>query len=234
MITVEYLDKLNKSTELQALEWDKCKNDPYYWMTTWARTINTHYTEWEDPNKTFPDKEYLRIIVDKFINSKILFIPKTRQMMLSWAMIALFLHEVQFHEAKMVAFQSKDKDSADYLIKRLKTIWDNEPEFLKKYHKNWEVIKLIPNPQNKWLHTYCKFDLPMIDSMIIWVAQGGDVLRMHTFSWVFSDEAAFQPEMKSAYTGLKPTLSWWWRLVCVSTAEGNTWFDDAITDSLIM
>ena len=47
----------------------------------------------------------------------------------------------------------------------------------------------------------------MIDSTIMGVAQGGDVLRMHTFSGVFSDESAFQPEMSSAYTGLKPTLS---------------------------
>jgi len=57
-------------------------------------------------------------------------------MMLSWTVIALFLHLVQFNEAKMVAFQSKDKDSADYLIKRLRTIWENQPSFLRKYYKD--------------------------------------------------------------------------------------------------
>lgn len=233
-MNVEYLAKLKKSPELQALEWEKCKKDPYYWLTTWAKTIDSHYKEGEDPKKTFPDKEYIKKIVKKFKTSKVLFIPKSRQMMLSWTIIALFLHTVQFNEAKMVAFQSKDKDSADYLIKRLRTIWENQPSFLRKYYKDGEVIDLISNPQNKWLHTYCKFDLPMIDSMIIWVAQWGDVLRMHTFSWIFSDEAWFQPEMADAYTGLKPTLSSGGQLVCVSTAQGNTWFEDAVFDNIEM
>ena len=62
--------------------------------------------------------------------------------------------------------------------------------------------------------------------------QWWDVIRMHTLSWMLSDESAFQPEMESAYTALKPTLSKNGRFTCVSTAEDNTWFELACFDWL--
>ncbi len=95
-------------------------------------------------------------------------------------------------------------------------------------------IPLEANPSNKGKHVSCKFELPDINSSIIGVPQGGDVIRMHTLSGMLADEAAFQPEMESAYTALKPTLSNSGRLTVVSTAEDNTWFEYAIFDKLTM
>jgi len=235
MHDAKYLKRLLESPELQKIEWYLCKEDPYYWLTHWARTLDTHYEEWEDPVKTFPEKEYIRIFVDHWMKYKILFIPKTRQMMLSWLCVAIYLWDTQFHKARFTCFQSKAESDADELIKRLKHIWDNEPSFLKKYYeKDWKEIKLHANPANKGRHTYWKFEIPAIKSRIIGLAQGWDQVRMLTLSGMFSDEAAYQPEMDAAYTGLKPTLSSGWRFTAVSTAEENTFFEDAIFDRLEM
>jgi len=234
MISIEYLEKLKKSETLKHLEWMKCKNDPYYWLTNWARTLNVH---WDDTNcnEPFPDKEYIKFIVDKWMKNKILIIPKTRQMMLSWLIVALFLWDTQFHRARFTAFQSKMADDADYLVKRVRTIWENEPDFMKRFYTWDKYIELTCNPQNKGLHVYNKFELPMIDSAIIGVPQGGDVIRMHTLSWMFSDEAAFQPEMESAYAAVKPAISHGRvRLTIVSTAEDNTFFQEMVEDTLEM
>jgi hypothetical protein len=131
--STEYLEKLKKSPELQQLEWYACKKDPYLWMTHWARTLDVHADE-DASSMPFPDKEYIRFIVEKWIEHKVLVIPKTRQMMLSWIAVALYLWDTQFHKARLTAFQSKMADDADYLVRRVKTIWDNEPEFLKRYY----------------------------------------------------------------------------------------------------
>lgn len=40
---LEYLDKLSKSESLQFIEWLKCKNDPYFFLTNWAFTEDAHY-----------------------------------------------------------------------------------------------------------------------------------------------------------------------------------------------
>lgn len=234
MHDIEYLKKLKKSPKLQELEWYQCKADPYYWLTHWATTINEHYEDWIEPIQTFPDKEYMRVLVDLWMKHKILIITKTRQMMLSWLCVALYLWDTQFHKARFTAFQSKQEDDADELVKRLKGIWDREPSFLKRYYEKGKVIELQANPQNRGWHTYWKFELPQIHSRIHGYAQWWDRLRMFTFSWVFSDEAAFQPEMDAAFTALRPTLSNNGRFTAVSTPDENTWFEDAVFDNFVM
>ena len=84
--------------------------------------------------KTFPDKEYIQFFVRKWLKHKILFVPKSRQMMVSWLCVALYLWDTQFHEARFTCFQSKREEDADELVKRLKHIWDSEPVFLKRFY----------------------------------------------------------------------------------------------------
>ncbi len=231
----EYLEALEKNAELAEIEWRLCKKDPYYWLTTYACTLDNHYVEWEDPVKTFPEKEYIKLFVDNWLKYKRLVVPKSRQMMISWLCVWIYLWDTQFHRARFTCFQSKREEDADELVKRLKQIWDNEPAFMKKYYNDdWTVINLKPNPQNRWQHVYCKFELPQIQSRVLGLPQGGDIVRMLTLSGMLCDEAAFQPEMDNAYTALKPTLSGGWRVTMVSTPETNTFFEDCCFDLLVM
>ena len=232
MKDVKYLQKLKRSPELRNLEWAKCHDDPYYWLTNWAYTLDVH--DPINPQKPFPEKEYLKFIVDKWLKHKILIIPKSRQMMMSWIFTALYLWDTQFHFGKLTFFQSKKADDANDLVKRSKSIWDNEPMFLKRYYKRGEFYNLKCNPQNQGQHVYSLLTFPDIKSEIRGVPEGGDVVRMHTLSGILSDEAAFQPEMANAFTALKPTLSSGGRLTCVSTAEDATWFEDAVFDKIEM
>ena len=217
---------------LRDLEWDKCRKDPYHWLTHWAFTLDVH--DKDTPKKPFPDKEHLRLIVDKWLKYNILLIPKSRQMMMSWIFTGLYLWDAQFHQGRLTFFQSKKSDDANDLVKRAKLIWDNEPEFLKRYYRDGKFHKLTCNPQNQGNHVYCLLTFPDIQTEIRGVPEGGDVVRSHTLSGMLSDESAFQPEMAGAYTALKPTLSSGGRLTCVSTAEDNTWFEEAVFDRLVM
>ena len=230
-----YLKQLEKSPALQEIEWRLCKEDPYYFLTTWSRTLDNHYADGEDPMKTFPEKDYIKFFIDSWLKYKILLIPKSRQMMLSWLCVGVYLWDTQFHKARFTCFQSKREEDADELVKRLKQIWDNEPQFLKRYYNDdWTFVELKPNPQNRGHHVYCKFELPDIQSRVLWLPQWWDIVRMLTLSWMLCDEAAFQPEMDAAYTALKPTLSSWGRVTLVSTAQEWTFFEEACYDKLIM
>lgn len=232
---LEYLDKLSKSPELQRIEWLKCRKDPYYFLTTFAKTLDSHYKEWESPIKPFPKKEYIKVFVEEWLKYKILLIPKSRQMMISWLCVAIYLWDTQFHKARFTCFQSKREDDADELVKRLKHIWDNEPFFLKRYYEDdGSFVELKANPTAKWKHLSCKFELPAIGSRVLGIPQGGNIVRMQTLSWMLSDEAAFQDEMDEAYTALKPTLSSGWRFTWVSTPENSCFFSDAVWDMLEM
>lgn len=232
MVDIKYLKKLSESKELQALEWYRCKNDPFYWMITWAKTLDTH--DPEDPKKTFPDKEYIKRLVDLWLASVVMCVPKSRQMMVSWIFVALNLWDVQFHKARLSLFQSKKADDANDLVRRAKTIWDNEPDFLKKYYDKSEVIPLVVNPQNGGGAVYNLMTFPQIDSEIRGIPEGGEQIRSQTASSVLSDEMAFQPEAKSAFIAAKPSISSKGRFTMISTPEDNTFFQDAVQDSLEM
>jgi len=225
---IEYLQKLKESQKLRDIEWGLCYDNPYYWMTTWAYTLDSH--DPENPIKTFPEKEYIKILVDLWLTKPLLLIPKTRQLMMSWIFTALYLWDTQFHVGRLSFFQSKKADDADDLVKRAKFIYDHEPRFLKRYYENGSFHDLICNPQHGGQHTQGKFVLPQIYSEIRGIPEGGDIIRGYAASGIFEDEMAFQPESSDAYTAAKPTLSSIGRFTGVSTAEDSTFFDDMVYD----
>src|ERR1700738_557185 len=51
------------------------------------------------------------------------------------------------------------------------------------------------------------------------IPQGGDVLRQHTASGIFIDEAAFQPDLEKSIRAAQPMLKGGGRIDCVSSAE---------------
>jgi hypothetical protein len=230
MKSVEYLNKLKDSQELQDLEWWQCHDNPYYFLTNWAFTLDTH--DEENPIKTFPDKEYLKVLVDIWLKERLLLVPKSRQMQMSWLFTSLYLWEVQFHHGKLVFFQSKRGEDADDLVKRAKFVYDKEPKFLKRYYEDGRFHNLLVNPQHNGKHTEGKMLFPQIHSEIRGIPEGGDIIRMHTASGILADEMGFQPEAESAFTAARPTISSKGRFTGVSTAEDNTFFEKMVFDDI--
>ena len=227
-LSVEYLQKLKNDRRLQDLEWFNCQEDPYYWLINWAKTLDVHDNV--EPIKPFPDKEYIKILVDLWLKTQLLLVPKSRQMMMSWLFTALYLWDTQFHTARMTFFQSKKAEDADDILKRSKFIWDNEPNFLKRYYEGGKFYELKCNPQHNGQHVSGKMMFPQINSEIRAIPEGGDVIRMHVASGILSDEMAFQAEAKNAYTAAKPTISSKGRFTGISTAEHGTFFEDLTFD----
>ena len=230
MMDLEKLQKFYKEPKLQDIEWWQCHDDPYYWLTNWAFTLDVH--DRDNTIKAFPKKEYLKEIVQIWLDNNMLLIPKSRQLMMSWLFTSLYLWDTQFHFGRLTFFQSKKEDDANDLVKRAKFVWDNEPNFLKRYPIDGKLIPLKANPQANGTHTYCKLSFPDINSEIRGIPEGGDVIRMHTASGILSDEMAFQPAAMNAYTAAKPTISSKGRFTGVSTAEDNTFFQDLCFDNI--
>jgi hypothetical protein len=182
--------------------------------------------------KTFPEKEYIKLIVETWLNEPLLLIPKSRQMMVSWLFTALYGWDTFFHHGRLTFFQSKREDDADDLVKRTKFIWDHLPAFLKRYYKGGQFYELKCNPQHNGQHVRCRMTFPDTNSEIRGIPEGGDIIRMHTASGILADEMAFQPEAKNAYTASKPTISNKGRFTGVSTAEDNTFFEAMVFDKL--
>lgn len=212
---LEKLKALNEDDVLQKLEYEKCKRDPWYWLTHWVWTLDEHERE-GDPVKKFPDKEYLHNLVELWEERDRLLVLKSRQMMATWIFVALFLHDTQFNVGRLNFFVTKKEDDANSLVERAEFIYNQQPEFFRKH----EAKK-----------SYCKLHFEDIHSMIWGVPQGADQLRMYTASGILSDEMAFQPEAEDAYMAAKPTIEGGGKFVGVSTAYPS-FFEELFKDQV--
>lgn len=189
-------------------EFEKCKGDKYYWLTNYVWTLDPH--DKVSPIKKFPAKEYIRILVGLWETEPLLMIEKSRQMMMTWLMCSLSVHEAQFNEGRHIFVQSKKEDDANTLVERCKFIYHQQPDFLK--HESTDEV-------------YCKLKFPGIHSKIVGIPQGGDQIRMHTATIIFSDEIAFQPEAEDAFAAAKPCIEGGGSFVGVSTANPGFFAD---------
>lgn len=163
--------------------------------------------------KPFPDKAYIRQMVEWWLETKRGLWEKSRQMMASWLFCALYMHDAQFGTNRLHFIQSKKEEDSDALLQRCYFIYEHQEAWLKA---------LYPA-----VYTYCHLDFYHVgdkDRKLplnrMWaIPQGGDVLRQHTASGVFIDEAAFQPDLEKSIRAAQPMLAGGGRIDCVSSAE---------------
>jgi len=124
---------------------------------------------------------------------------KSRQVMQSWEFVWLCLWDVLFHSGRLVFMQSKREEDAigtkaagSGLLGRAKFILNNIPG----------GSFLLP----KYVERANKLEFTDLHSVLWAIPEGGDIIRSHTVSGIFSDECAFQPEFESAYTAAMPSL----------------------------
>lgn len=231
MLSLEYLQKLKRSPALQELEWYRCKEDPKHFIFNWLKTLDS-----DDPEnkvfKNFPRKKYIEIVIDKWLEHQVLFVPKSRQHMWSWIFVWLYLWLAQFRKWKLVFFQSKKEDDAIDLVNRAKILYESEPDFLKRYYENWKYIELKQWQTKKKQESSAKLSFPAIKSEIRWVPQWRDQVRMQTLSWLLMDEAAFQTEAEWAFEAALPAIGKTWKVTLLSTALANTFFEKACFDEI--
>lgn len=175
-----------------------------------VRTRDEH-----DPSiaaKPFPDKPYIREVVRLWLATKMNLWPKSRQVMASWTLCALYLHDAQFGTNRLIFIQSKKEEDSDAMLQRCFFIWENQADWLKA---------LYPAE-----YSYChiKFYKPTGDRTLplnhMWaIPQGADALRQHVGSGLFVDEAAFQPELEATIGAAQPMLKGGGRVDLVSSAE---------------
>lgn len=176
----------------------------------YAYTLDPH--DKINPIKHFPNKVYLSKLIEIWEQENLLLVVKSRQMMISWLMVALNLWLAMNHKGQYIFFISKKEDDAGLstplsLLSRAYFIYEHLPEQLRI------PIKKSGTPAT--LH------FPSNNSIIHAVSQDSEALRQYTASSIFTDEMAFQENSEKVYAAVKPTIDGGGRLCGVSTPNGK-------------
>lgn len=163
--------------------------------------------------KPFPDKPYIREMVKLWLATKMNLWEKSRQIMASWLMCALYLHGTQFGVNRLNFIQSKKEEDSDAMLQRCHFIYKNQAPWLRAMY-----------PAE---YSYCHLKFYTVEDKVrdlafnqLWaIPQGDDILRQYTASGVFIDEAAFQPGLEASIRAAHPMLKGGGRIDVVSSAN---------------
>jgi len=194
--------------------------DPLIWMQQYTKTKDSHWREHgaSGPYRPFPDKPYFRPIVEDFQTEPILFIEKSRDMMISWLITGLFTHKVMTTEGIEVIFQSQKAEKAAELIDYAKCLYEHQPPELQAAFPLATKLSRQPRMELRFAH----------GGRLLGIPGGADQIRSYHPWGLFADEAAFQPEAGECYEHAVPVCQ---KIVEVSSI-GPGWFSDVVTDNI--
>lgn len=157
------------------------------------------------PVKRFPVQlEYLKLLVRIWQKRRLLAIPKSRRMKISWTMLSLYSWKAMFKLQRHIGLVSKKEDDADELVRRVRFVVDHLDE-------------RIPREFRRYEYKFNKLWFPETDSIIQGFPQGADQLRQFTLSDIFGDESAFWEEAQKMYSASFPTIEGGGNMALVSS-----------------
>jgi hypothetical protein len=157
-------------------------DDPWLWFMEEVYTRD----EATKAKRLWPDKVYLEDLVTILQTERLIILPKSRRMMVSWLAAAWAVYNARYFPHHAIFIQSETEDKAAFITdKRCKFIEDNlrEPALRREYHPIKTTKGAVGRLAYKDTESY------------IWaIPQGDSVIRTYTFSILFMDESDFQPE----------------------------------------
>tara|TARA_Y100000310_G_scaffold343311_1_gene450332 strand:+ start:674 stop:2221 length:1548 start_codon:yes stop_codon:yes gene_type:complete len=124
--------------------WEKCQKDPWYFITNYVRTINLHMedVDYADPTvDLFPDYPYLRNLIRELVKPQNVLVEKTRDMMLTWTVCAVFFWDIMFNTAAPMLMTSRrggdvddggENSTANSLLGRIRFMYTNLPDWMRE------------------------------------------------------------------------------------------------------
>ena len=196
--------------------WDLiCKREssfsagPLLWLTEYTRTEDEHWlTKNTSPVAPFPKKDYFVPVMEYFLKSTAVFVPKSREMMTSWLGCGYITHMCMTLPHIFWLVQTEKEDKVTQLI--------NYCRILNRYQPDWMKAK---NPlvgdnvlELKWRN----------GSHILGLPKGVNQMRMYHPYGYLMDEAAFLPEAEQCYNVVRPVAK---QIIAISS-DGMGWFHD--------
>jgi hypothetical protein len=191
----------------------KCGKDPNYFINNYARI--SHPIEGLIPFKTYP---YQSELLTDFNDYRFNVILKARQLGISTIAAAYIVWMMLYHRDKNILVMATKFKPASNLVKKVKAIMKNVPEFLR-------IAEIS-------IDNRASFELSN-GSQIQAASTSGDAGRSEALSLLVIDEAAHVENLDELWAGLYPTISTGGRVIALSTPNGvGNWFHKTYTEAV--
>ena len=189
------------------------------WVRHHTKTYNPHWKVEGRPSpyEPFPNKPYFPPLLYALEKERIVWIEKSRDLMISWACVAFLTLKAMTMRECQVLLQTQKLDKAVQLVDYAKCLYDQQDSFLKDAF-----------PLTKPTKRMSKYELTFANgSEIVGIPGGADQIRSYHPWGYLLDEAAFVPDAGECYnTALAAAKG----SIILNSSAGPGWFADAKRD----
>ena len=182
-----------RQREAQRAQVQEAVRDTYTWVTEYTKTFNEHWQEEGRPSpyEPFPRYDDLAVLFDILDaeSERIIWIEKSRDMMVSWACMAYLTLKAMTTPECGVLFQAQKETKAVQLVVYAKCLYDRQAGFLRDAFPLTKPTKDQPALSLNFAH----------GGYILGIPGGADQIRSYHPWGYLNDESSFQPEAGECY-----------------------------------
>lgn len=218
LLTHDQLRRIAQSERLQGLMVRSCHASPWYWLTNFCVTEDSHWVEkgLSSAFQRLPAYPYLQALAERWLEYPNLVIPKSRQVLVTWLIGCLYLGDALFLDGRLNMIQSKKEQDAQAVLARIRGVVDRMQRF---------APYLVPK--------ITKDDMGVVrfanGSSLIAVPQGKHHVQSYTPSGLFLDEAQLQEEAEESYQYSRPCCQ---RTTIVGSADFGWMYQVLLRDKI--
>lgn len=195
-------------------------SDPFCWATEYTQTYNEHWAEEGRPSayEPFPQRlPYFKPLFDVFELERIIWIVKSRDMMVSWACVAYLTWKAMTTPLCGSVVQTQKEKKVIQLVEYAKCLYRRQPAWLR------DAIPLA-----KPLKNQSELELEFANgSYIVGIPGGADQIRSYHPWGYLNDESSFQPEAGDCYNEALSVVK---GKIIFNSSAGPGWYADARRD----
>lgn len=200
----------------------KATEDPYRWVTEHTQTYNEHWLEEGRPSayESFPRLDYFRALFDFFSSERIIWVEKSRDMMVSWACVAYLTVNAMRVPHRGIVLQCQKDDKVIQLIDYAKCLYRQQEEWLKKAFPLTKPIERQSSHSLEFAH----------GGYIVGIPGGADQIRSYHPWGYLNDESSFQPDAGECYNEALSAVK---GSIIFNSSAGPGWYADARRDIVV-
>jgi hypothetical protein len=194
-------------------------SDTYRWVTQHTKTYNEHWQEEGRPSpyEPFPQEEHFRDLFEAFDLERIVWIEKSRDLMVSWACVAYFTLHAMIVPQRGVLFQTQKAAKVVQLINYAKCLYEHQDECVKAAFPLSKGMRAQPKDSLTFAHGGYLRGLP----------GGADQIRSYHPWGYLNDESSFQADAGECYNQALSVVK---GKIIFNSSAGPGWFADARHD----
>lgn len=196
---------------------------PYTWVTGYTETFNEHWRieGRPSPYEPFPQHDYFESLFDVFMAEPIIWIEKSRDLMVSWSCVGYYTWEAQRTPMCGILLQCQKKDKVKQLVDYAKCLWERQPAWLREQY-----------PLARPLARQSAYELEFANgAYIAGVPGGADQIRQYHPWGYLLDEASFVVEAGECYNEALAACK---GKIILNSSAGPGWFADVRRDIVRM